>query len=172
VSARMKGRTKDKDGRGRLAEDFEEDRTHPVAADDEDFSADVASMPPGGRVALMLLGAFAFGALAAWIKGSGGAGPEAEIRTAIGNLSTPWILVGFVAGIVFTRPRSGALAGLVATMVALTGFYLVSSLLHDAGQGIVGDLRLELSANRGYLRSRAGHDLHLGGVNAVVVTGN
>jgi len=76
----------------------------------------------------------------------------AEIRTAVGNLSTPWLLVPFVAGTGFSRLRSGALAGLLASMAALVGFYLVNALMHDLGHGLLGDLRVELSANRGYLQ--------------------
>jgi hypothetical protein len=104
------------------------------------------------RVACVLLVAFAFGVLAAWAKGPGGAHAISEVRGAIGNLSTPWLLVAFVAGTGFSRLRSAALVGLLATTVGLTGFYLVSSLIHDLGQGFFGDLRLELSANRGYIQ--------------------
>ncbi len=104
------------------------------------------------RVATMLLGAFAFGVVAGVIAGGGGTGTGAEVRNAIANLSTPWLLVGFVAGTGFSRLRTGALAGLVATMVALTGFYLVKALVHGNDLGFVGDLRFELSANRGYLQ--------------------
>jgi hypothetical protein len=42
----------------------------------------------------------------------------------------------------------------------------VSSLLHDAGQGIVGDLRLELSANRGYLQGGVITGLAFGALGA------
>jgi hypothetical protein len=104
------------------------------------------------RLARMLLAAFAFGVLVAWMKGPGGADAVSEIRSSLGNLSTPWLLVAFVAGAGFARLRSAALAGLLATTAALIGFYLVSSLIHDLGQGFFGDLRLELSANRGYLQ--------------------
>ncbi len=98
------------------------------------------------RVSYLLLAAFAFGVLAAVIKGPGGAHSAAEIRSAVGNLSAPWLLVGFVAGTAVSRLRSGALAGLAATMVALTGFYAVNALMHGSG------LAFELSANRGYLQ--------------------
>jgi hypothetical protein len=40
----------------------------------------------------------------------------------------------------------------VATTAALVGFYLLSSIVQDlGGHGFFADLRLELSANRGYL---------------------
>lgn len=105
------------------------------------------------RVTCVLLTAFAFGLLAAWAKGPGGSDTMSAIRSSLGNLSTPWLLVAFAAGSGFSRLRTGALVGLLATMVALTGFYLVSSLGHDlGGHGVFDDLRLELSANRGYLQ--------------------
>jgi hypothetical protein len=101
----------------------------------------------------VLVGAFAFGVLAAWAKGPGGVDAVSEVRSSLGNLSTPWLLVAFVAGAGFPRLRTGALVGLLATMAALTGFYLLSSLVQDLGNhGFLGDLRLELSANRGYLQ--------------------
>src|SRR6266511_1781358 len=75
---------------------------------------------PHLRVALVLVLAFAFGALASLAKSSGLA--------------------------------SGALLGLLATMIALTGFYFVGTLLQDlGGHGFFRDLQLELSANKGYL---------------------
>jgi hypothetical protein len=102
----------------------------------------------------VLLAALCFGMLAALIKGPGGADDVSAIRSSLGNLSTPWLLVAFVAGTRCSRLRSGALVGLLATMVALIGFYLVSSIIQDLGHhGFLGDLRLELSANRGYLQS-------------------
>ena len=55
------------------------------------------------HVAYLLVAAFAFGVLAAWVKGPGGAGDVSEIRSAIGNLSAPWLLVAFVAGTGFSR---------------------------------------------------------------------
>jgi hypothetical protein len=61
-------------------------------------------------------------------------------------------LVPFVAGSGFSRLRSGALAGLLASMAALVGFYLLNSLMHDLGHGFFADLRVELSANRGDLQ--------------------
>lgn len=96
-----------------------------------------------------------FGVLAAWAKGpNGGVDAVARLRTDVGNLSTPWLLVGFVAGTQTSRLRSGALLGLLATMLALFGFYLYSSLVVDlGGHGLLGDLRRELFANRVYLEA-------------------
>jgi len=104
-------------------------------------------------VALVLVLAFAFGALASLAKGSGDT--ISEVRAALGNLSTPWLLVPFLAGASGTKSSrlgSGALLGLLATMIALTGFYFVGTLLQDlGGHGFFRDLQLELSANKGYL---------------------
>lgn len=105
------------------------------------------------RLARLLVAAFVFGGLAAWAKGPGGVHAISEVRSSLGNLSTPWLLVAFVAGTGFSRLRSAALAGLVATTVALISFYLLISLVQDLGaHGFVGDLRLEISANRGYIQ--------------------
>jgi hypothetical protein len=105
------------------------------------------------RVVGVLAGAFAFGVLASLAKGPGGADVIPEARTALGNLSTPWLLTAFVAGTRFTRTPTAALAGLIATMTALVGFYVVTSIFHDAsGDGFFADLRVELSANRGYIQ--------------------
>jgi hypothetical protein len=100
----------------------------------------------------VVLGALVFGFGAAWAKGQGGVGHVAELRSDLGNLSTPWLLVAFLAGTMTSRPRMGALLGLLATGIALLVFYLWNSALQDlGGEGFVDNLRLELTANRGYL---------------------
>jgi uncharacterized protein DUF6518 len=97
--------------------------------------------------------AFAFGLLAACAEGEGGGeGTVPELRNALGNLSAPWLLVAVFAGIRSSRPRSGALLGLAATAAALIAYYLLSSLVWElADHGFIDDLRLVLSANRGYI---------------------
>jgi hypothetical protein len=70
------------------------------------------------RIAAVLLAAFAFGLRAAWIKGPGGDDGVSELRSVLGNVSTPWLLVAFVAGTRVTNLRSGALVGLAATGAA------------------------------------------------------
>lgn len=103
-------------------------------------------------MAIVLLTAFVFGVVAAWAKGPGAVSAVSEVRNSFGNLSTPWLLVAFIAGSGFSRLRTAALAGLLATTAALVGFYLLSSIVQDlGGHGFFADLRLELSANRGYL---------------------
>jgi hypothetical protein len=106
------------------------------------------------RLAFVLGAALAFGAVAAWAKGPGTDGVRAisQVRSAAGNLSAPWVLVAFAAGAQTPRIRSAAVLGLLATMTALVAFYAVTTLFMDlGGHGYGGNLRLELSANRGYL---------------------
>ena len=105
------------------------------------------------RLGAVLLAAFAFGVLAAWAKGqnTGGVAQVSQVRSALGNLSTPWLLVAFFAGMQSSRLRDGAVVGLAATLCALAGFYLLSTLVENlGGHGFLGDLRLELSGNRAY----------------------
>ena len=105
------------------------------------------------RLGAVLLGAFAFGVLAAWAKGQNtdGVAQVSQLRNAFGNLSTPWLLVAFFAGLQWSRLRDGAVVGLAATLCALAGFYLLSTLVENlGGHGFLGDLRLELSSNRAY----------------------
>jgi hypothetical protein len=108
------------------------------------------------RVLLVLAGAFAFGLLAAWAKGQNtdGLSTISQVRSDLGNLSTPWLLVAFIAGTRSRRSGSGALLGFLATMSALLGFYLLTSLVVDlGGHGIPHNLGRELWANRVYLAS-------------------
>jgi Family of unknown function (DUF6518) len=105
------------------------------------------------RFSGVLLVAFAFGVCAAWAKGQNtdGVHQVSQVRSALGNLSTPWLLVPFFAGMQSPRLRRGAVLGLAATLCALAGFYLFSTLVENlGGHGFVGDLRLELSGNRAY----------------------
>jgi hypothetical protein len=105
------------------------------------------------RLGVVLLVAFAFGLLAAGAKGQNtdGVAQVSQVRSALGNLSTPWLLVAFFAGMQSLRPWRGALVGLAATLCALAGFYLLSTLVENlGGHGFLGDLRLELSGNRAY----------------------
>ena len=111
-------------------------------------------MSSSRRVALVLAGAFAFGVLAALAKGqdTDGLSTLSQVRGALGNLSAPWLLVAFVAGTQAPRLRSAALLWLLATMVALLGFYLLTVLVIDLNaHGFLNELRRELRANRVYL---------------------
>jgi hypothetical protein len=105
------------------------------------------------RLALVLAGAALFGLAAAWAKdpGSNGIGTLSILRADLGNLSAPWLLVAFVAGSQGRRLRTGALLGVVATLVALAAFYAYTTAVVDlGGHGLLGDVRLELVGNRLY----------------------
>jgi hypothetical protein len=94
--------------------------------------------------------------LAAWAKGQNTDGVHgiSSVRNVAGNLSTPWLLVAFFAGAQCSRPRRGMLFGLLATVSALAGFYLLTTLVVNlGGHGFVGDLRLELRGNRVYFEA-------------------
>jgi hypothetical protein len=108
------------------------------------------------RLALLLCAAFAFGLFAAWAKGQNtdALGLVSQIRSDVGNLSTPWLLVPFVAGVVMPRRWDSAIAGLAATAAGLAGFYLLTTLVIDlGGHGFLADFRKELAANRLYLEA-------------------
>lgn len=111
------------------------------------------------RFALVLLGALAFGVVAALVEGkSGGEGSLAELRNSLGNLSTPYLLIAFIAGTLCARLRTGALAGLAAISSALLGYYVVSAL-------VVGELGV-FSSNRGYLQGGVFAGLAFGALGA------
>ncbi len=82
------------------------------------------------RAALIVGLAVAFGIAVAWIKGNGGG-----LRDAIGNVSAAWLLLPFAAGAAAASRRvlAGALAGLITTLAALTGFYFAESFVLDLG---------------------------------------
>jgi hypothetical protein len=82
------------------------------------------------RTVLVLTLAVLFGAAMSWLKGNG-----SGFRDAIGNASAPWLLVSFLAGAAAGSRRLaiGAMAGLVATLAALAGFYMANSVVLDLG---------------------------------------
>jgi Family of unknown function (DUF6518) len=111
-------------------------------------------MSPRKRIGLIFIGAFAFGVLAAWAKGpdTDGIGALSQVRADVGNLSTPWLLVAFVAGSFAARPWKGAILGLATTMVALLGFYLLTSMfINVGGLDFPRNIPRELFVNRVYL---------------------
>ena len=110
-------------------------------------------MPSRASLARIVAFAFAFGLVAAWAKGQNTDGIHAfsQFRGDVGNISTPWLLVPFIAGTRCMRIRSAALVGLLATTAALTGFYLLTTAVVDLGDhGVIGDLRLEFWGNHVY----------------------
>ena len=113
-------------------------------------------MPSRAQLLRIAAAAFAFGLLAAWAKGQNSDGIRAlsQLRSDLGNISTPWLLVPFIAGTRCVRLRAAALVGLLATTVALVGFYLFTTAVVDlGGHGLVGDLRLEFWGNHVYFEA-------------------
>jgi hypothetical protein len=110
-------------------------------------------VPTRGTLARIVAAAFVFGVAAALAKGQNTDGIRtlSQVRSDLGNLSTPWLLVPFVAGTRCARRWPAVFVGLLATVTALAGFYLFTTFVVDLGHhGLVGDLRLEFAANRGY----------------------
>jgi Family of unknown function (DUF6518) len=97
------------------------------------------------RVALALTAAFLFGAVVGVLKGQG-----AGLADALGNLSTPWLLVPLFAGSLLNA-RQGAILGTIATMLALSGFYFAVAATSDYGlSGVRAGLGLAFHANARY----------------------
>ncbi len=82
------------------------------------------------RLAAIIIGAVALGSLLSLLKGAGGGA-----RLQFGNLSAPWLAVGFCAGICYARVGRAASAGALATIAALSGFYAEQSPLGDFSSG-------------------------------------
>jgi hypothetical protein len=92
--------------------------------------------------------ALAFGIAVSMVKGN-----NAGIRDAIGNVSAPWLLIGFLGGAIAGRRRVivGALTGTVATLIALLGFYVTNSFVLDLGpHPWLTDLNLAVVGGKGY----------------------
>jgi hypothetical protein len=96
---------------------------------------------------LVLSAAAAFGLMAGLVHGNTGG-----LRAAIGNVSTPWLLVALIPA---WRARSvvrGVLIGTAATLTALVGFYvgLTISMYGHLGDvhGVVRSFAYVLVANR------------------------
>ncbi|BBH69551.1 hypothetical protein ACTI_62360 [Actinoplanes sp. OR16] len=66
-------------------------------------------------------------------------GDHYGLRDTVGNLSTPWLLVAYLAGLTTRRPGRGALLGLGATGAALAGFYLVVAITTDDHSPTLGE---------------------------------
>ncbi|HEY6396175.1 MAG TPA: DUF6518 family protein [Solirubrobacteraceae bacterium] len=80
------------------------------------------------KLILIVIAAGCFGVVTSLLKGQGGG-----VRLAFGNISAPWLLVAFLAGTQYRRLRYAALAGLLATLAALLGFYAEQSPLVELG---------------------------------------
>lgn len=78
------------------------------------------------RPIVIAFAALAVGVAMSLLKGSGGGA-----RLQLGNLSAPWLLVAFLAGSRYRRIGAAAGAGVLATIVALLGFYGEQSPIAD-----------------------------------------
>jgi Family of unknown function (DUF6518) len=100
------------------------------------------------RVVHCLLLATVFGVAAGLCKGD-----STGFRANVANLSAPWLLVAYLPALRAGTPLRGALAGLVSTLGALTGFYATLTVVlagHLGGGGYVAELLVESEANRIY----------------------
>jgi hypothetical protein len=94
------------------------------------------------------LAAVLFGITMALVKGD-----SPGFRGAVGNLSAPWLLVAFLPALRCRSAARGAAAGLMSTIVALTGFYATLTVVlagHLHGGGYLRELVVETTANRIY----------------------
>jgi hypothetical protein len=93
-----------------------------------------------------LLAAVVFGVLVAVIKGQ-----DAGVRSALGNMSAPWMLVPFLGGALYSRVWHAALVGVVTTLAAFLGFYLAEAAILDlAPHPWYRDLELTLGSGHFY----------------------
>lgn len=100
------------------------------------------------RLLIILVSAAGFGLLAGVVHGNDGG-----LRGALGNLSTPWLLVAIVPAWRAGSWQRGAVLGLAATVAALLGFYVAMTVEMTGHLGNVdGDflhlLRYVMTANR------------------------
>jgi hypothetical protein len=103
-------------------------------------------MSPRRLLLLLLLGAIGFGVLVAVIKGQ-----DAGVRSAVGNMSAPWIVVPFLAGTLYSRARQAALIGGATTLAAFFGFYTAEAAILDLGEHPwYVDLKLTLGSGQVY----------------------
>lgn len=101
------------------------------------------------RVAMSLSVAVFFGFCVALLKGQ-----DAGLRDAVGNLSAPWLLVAFWCGSIVRARSAGAVVGVVATSLALTGFCLGLALISDYGTHSAGSsIDLAIHANTRYFQA-------------------
>lgn len=99
------------------------------------------------RPLLVISAAAAFGLVAGLIHGNTGG-----LRAAIGNVSTPWLLVALIPAWRAGSVVWGALIGTATTLTALVGFYvgLTISMYGHLGDvhGVVRSFAFVLAANR------------------------
>lgn len=99
------------------------------------------------RAVLVGLAALAFGLFAGWCHGNDGG-----LGAAFANLIAPWLLVAAIPAWWARSPISGALIGLMSTMLALVGFYLglTAEMYGHLGNvhGLLASLRTVNAANK------------------------
>jgi len=103
---------------------------------------------PAKRVWFGLLFAAAFGVAVGLFKGN-----DTGLRSGIGNLSAPWLLVALFPALHCRSVTRGALLGFTSTLVALAGFYAALTAVlagQLGGGGHLAELLVEVGANRIY----------------------
>lgn len=101
-----------------------------------------------------LVVAGALGILLSWSTRADGAPDDlaVQVRTAIGGLSTPWLLIPFLAGALCLGVRAGALLGTACSLAAVAGWYVMTSGAPDlTGSGVLDEVRRGLSDKAFYL---------------------
>ena len=96
----------------------------------------------------MLVAAAAFGVAAGLFTGDG-----ATLRSGIGNLSAPWLLVALLPALRCRSAARGGLLGCATTVAALAGFYAAKTLVlagQNGGGGLLREFLVEAGANRLY----------------------
>jgi len=111
---------------------------------------------PGSRRTLtwLVLGSLFFGGVLAVVKGQGGAGLTQldGLRTYVGNISAPWLVLPLLAGSLTPRFLRAAALGLLSTMIALVAFYgVTAATITVDGHGFLGSWVTWASAGRGYV---------------------
>jgi hypothetical protein len=80
------------------------------------------------KLTVLVLGSVAFGVIMAAIKGQ-----DVGVRDALGNLSAPWIVIPFLAGMRCTSVWRATLVGIATTLASLLGFYVAEAAILDLG---------------------------------------
>lgn len=98
------------------------------------------------RAGLIVLAALVFGIGVAVLKGG-----SSGVRDSLGNVSAPWLLLPYFAGVVTRGWFRGGLTGLVASLASLAGFYIAQAFILDlGGHPVFTNLGLTLGAGRYY----------------------
>ncbi len=97
---------------------------------------------PGSVIVIAVI----FGVAVAILKGG-----DAGVRNVLGNVSAPWLLLPFFAGMLGRGPLRGGLIGAATTIAALIGFYVAQAFVLDLGNyPWYTDLALTVGSGRQY----------------------